>query len=104
MKPDAAAAMSPDDIELAGQLVAELVNMAANDPLRDTVHADCYLRQTRDRAHEIGVELDRLGGFELMVLACDAVRGYLTQLYGAEAGHLARGLEMNWHGIGQWRD
>lgn len=95
--------MNPADHETAGRLIAELVTMASVDPLRDTVNAECYLGRNRARAHEIGKQLNGLGGFDLMVFSCDAVRAYLIQLFGSEAGGLARGLELNWDGIGQWR-
>lgn len=95
--------MNKPDIEAAGSMIAELILMALHDPLRDTVNADCFLGANRERAHAIGVELNRIGGFSLMYLAHGNVADALHQrLNPMSAGGIARGLELCWHGIGQW--
>jgi hypothetical protein len=96
--------LTDEKIHRVGELTAELIELALNDPLRTTINADCYLADTRDRAHAIGQELNELGSFDVMLMVHDAVRAVLMlRMDAMSAGGFARGLELNWDGIGSWR-
>lgn len=95
--------MTDDDMEASG-LVLELIAMALDDPLRETVDAACFLGAgQRARSREIGKRLDEIGGMNLMLAAHESVFQFLRTV-SPSASAIVRGLEMSWHEIGDWRD
>lgn len=78
----------------ANELIEELVRVGYK-PLSDTRSSSLFLNSGRQRAREIGEELNRIGGNEQMLMA----HAYVSERLGWIA---ARQLEAAWGGIGEW--
>ena len=76
------------------ELVEELIRIGRKIP-PDSDSASHFLRQAKPRTREIGEELHRLGGTDMMRKAYAKVRGRL-------GGIAARELDSAWFGIGKW--
>jgi len=75
------------DKKKSNLLLEELISIGINE---------CYLPRREGRTTEIGKELNRIGGMELMLWAHERVAVELGNV-------VARELESAWGGIGSWQ-
>ncbi len=85
------AAENCPQICLEQKIIIELLKFSINDRTYGDDRSP-YCGQNFERVREIGEKLNKLGGFDLMRLACDLVPIYDQ-----------RNLDYAWNGIGDWK-